>query len=294
MADDLFDDAYRLKEDVAQEMREADQETVQESAMVPAAGENALVDHEARGGFLSFLSDDMQVKYLQLFQLVDRRPVVKGMNRDFALFWDGKGGAHIEPTRDLCLKVVAVFKCNYEVVGEPHVIPSGNNLLIGRDVKVSFGDQHVTETGGSTTQECQRSGSRAFHDALARATTRAFKRGLEALIGLPFINMMIESLFGGFQVGIDPDAEVVQAHVIQGGELELTPEEAAKLPDRCRERMRAIYGKLQRAHKGYQITREEREARWRRAMMQRTTYLELIKEEKLVDELIASRQGEKR
>jgi hypothetical protein len=141
--------------------------------------------------------------------------VTKG---DFAEI-DGK----IEPTRDLALKLFTVAKLNYDtqLLSTQSV---GNHVMIAVKARVyqdNRAQKKVAEgLGGCTTEETARSGKRAYHDALARAETRAFKRALEAAVGLPFINQIILRLFGGYAVGASlslPCAEVKPELPNQGG-----------------------------------------------------------------------------
>jgi hypothetical protein len=117
---------------------------------------------------------------------------------DFAEI-DGK----IEPTRDLALKLFAFSKLNYdtELLNTQAL---GNTIMIAVKARVyqnNRASKKVAEgLGGCTTEETARSGKRAYHDALARAETRAFKRALEAAVGLPFINQIIAKLFGGYEM----------------------------------------------------------------------------------------------
>jgi hypothetical protein len=117
---------------------------------------------------------------------------------DFAEI-DGK----IEPTRDLALKLFNVAKFNYDTQLVSTQI-MGSTILIAVKARV-YQDTRAAKKvaeglGGCTTEETASSGKRAYHDALARAETRAFKRALEAAVGLPFINQIIERLFGGYEV----------------------------------------------------------------------------------------------
>jgi hypothetical protein len=117
---------------------------------------------------------------------------------DFAEI-DGK----IEPKRDMALKLFAVYKLNYDTQLLMQM-PVGNTIVIAVKARVyqdNRAQKKIAEgLGGCTTEETARSGKRAYHDALARAETRAFKRALEAAVGLPFINQLILGLFGGYEL----------------------------------------------------------------------------------------------
>jgi hypothetical protein len=117
---------------------------------------------------------------------------------DFAEI-DGK----IEPTRDLALKLFNIAKLNYDTQ-LVNMMPVGSTILIAVKARV-YQDNRASKKvaeglGGCTTEETARSGKRAYHDALARAETRAFKRALEAAVGLPFINQLILRLFGAYEM----------------------------------------------------------------------------------------------
>lgn len=167
-------------------------------------GDIANINNEIVEQKTTILSEEQLQKYDRLLCTVDRNMNLDGSkanhNTDFCLIRSKSGQQNIEPTRDFCLKAVSVFELNYEVVGEPTIYEKGNDTYVSRDVKVSIGDRYIIESGGCSTKETSSSGSRAFHDALAKSVTRAMKRGLEALVGLPFVNMMIKEAFGTYQV----------------------------------------------------------------------------------------------
>lgn len=112
---------------------------------------------------------------------------------DFAII-DGK----IEIKRDLALKLFALAKLSYDTqVISSNAVNNAEVVYIVK-AKVYKGDEKVAEgLGACSTKEVK--GSRIHHDALARAETRAFKRALEACVGLPFINEITLRLFGGYE-----------------------------------------------------------------------------------------------
>lgn len=171
-------------------------------------------------------------------------------------------------------------------MGPLQVVDDGKFKLVSRDVRTSLGERYVVETGACSTEETKKSHARAYHDACAVATTRAMKRGLEAVIGLPFINTMIKELFGGYQVGIDPELR----DVTPARSRELTREQAEKLPPRVRESARSIYVKLRGALAEFLITQEEHDARWDRALLTLDNFQGLHQEEANLDELLAERR----
>lgn len=232
------------------------------------------------------MSQEQKDTYEKLLMIVDRNPNLDGRatnhNRDFALIKDRRGNEHIEPTRDFCLKAVSVFELSYEPVGNPVVVQDGENWLVSVNVKVFKGDRGVTETGGCSTAETSRSGARAYHDAIAIAMTRAMKRGLEALIGLPFVNMMIREAFGRYSVQ-ERDATPPPA------ERSVNPSQA---PERVREKGREIYRSLKEAHDEGLVTEEERNSMWNKVMAAMGDYNQLLREERVINELLEERRGQ--
>lgn len=135
------------------------------------------------------------------------RAVIESISReDFAII-DG----NIEPKRDLMLKLFEATGLNYDV-DLLSATPYKDHIAI--TVKATLHHQKQNRTieglGACTTEETKRSGSRAYHDAIARAETRAFKRAVEAAVGLPLINQIILKLFGGY------DAASATAYDVEG------------------------------------------------------------------------------
>lgn len=225
----------------------------------------------------------MMSGYEKLMVVCDRTPNLNGRapshNDDFCLIKDKRGGEHIEPTRSFTLKAVAIFGASYEPVGEPTVIKDGDSFYISRDVKVSLGDRYVIEVGACSTAETGASGSRAFHDAMARAMTRGLKRALEALIGLPFVNMMIKELFGTYSV---PESGPVNR---ERQERNVTPDQSAK------DRANNTYTMLKSAAEQGLITVAERNAFWNRILGSISNESQLAREVRVIEELIAERGG---
>ena len=156
--------------------------------------------------------DQEQKKVLEkIFKVADRNPVLNWRmsihNTDFIEI-EGK----IEPVKNFCLKAqyiagLSVSNTGIDFQGE------GINLRTVARVKIwKEGDYRSVEmAGASTIRECIGSKThpnrRAFHDAIARAQTRAFKSALEAYLGMPFINYAIKMIFGGFEVVGKPEDE---------------------------------------------------------------------------------------
>ena len=158
---------------------------------------------------LAVLPEKQIIFYGKLLQIIDRRPSLNWLkdkgnhNDDFCLI-EGQ----IEPTRTFTLKVQKV--ANYSMYAYP-----AESVVVGEVVNVSVrvrlwdDDGEVTATGGcSTIETAHNKSKRLFHDAVAIAETRAFKRALEAKAGLPFINLIIKELFGTFEAkGAPPRGE---------------------------------------------------------------------------------------
>lgn len=112
----------------------------------------------------------------------------------------------IEPTRSFALKMFSVtcierYNVNLiQVVDRPEETIYVCKAVVERYKKLAEG------LGACSTKEIEgRSGvSRKHHDAIATAETRAMKRALEAVVGLPFINEIILKVFGDYQVVSDP------------------------------------------------------------------------------------------
>ena len=167
-------------------------------------GENELTVRD-RADILSV----QEIKlYEKLLRVVDRNPVLDFKqdehNVDFCII---KG--NVEITRNFSLKAVKVGRFGYEVVRHEYVT-TGEVVNIASDVRVwewEHPEHYITESGGCSTSEVeakskkQKGGSteRKFHDALSISVTRGLKRGLEGMVGIPFINIMIKELFGSFQ-----------------------------------------------------------------------------------------------
>lgn len=225
------------------------------------------------------LSGELQEKYDQLMMVCDRNMnlnrKIKNYNTDFVLIKNKKGDDHIEPTRDFCLKAISVFCLSYEPVGEPVIVTTTNEILVSRDVRITDGERYVTETGGCSTDETGYSGSRMFHDALAIAMTRATKRGLEALVGLPFVNMMIKELFGRYQA---PEGTVPKKKPL--------PKEA---PKPVKDLANEVYQMLVKATDDGIISAKERNTFWNKAQLAMTDFNQLRKEKAAIEDVIEER-----
>ena len=150
------------------------------------------------------LAEDQLLLYSKIISVIDRNPNLDGRtknhNDDFCLI-KTKLGNSIEITRNFALKLQHIANYNYKPMFPPLITVIGKVSNIAVAVKVWDDRGEVTEMGGCSTSEIhEKNSSRAFHDALAIAVTRGLKRGLEAKAGLPFINIMIKELFGGYEI----------------------------------------------------------------------------------------------
>lgn len=149
--------------------------------------------------------------YEKLLAIVDRSLEIRwergslSHNNDFILL-----EGNIEPTRNYCLKAANVAGYNFKVSQPTHNEHDGH-LLVSVRCKVWDSESEVMANGACSTQETQAGrkakNTRGYHDAVAIAETRAFKRALELKAGIPFVNTMVAQLFGTFGVK-RPEGEV--------------------------------------------------------------------------------------
>ena len=139
---------------------------------------------------------------------------------DFAVI-QGK----IEPTRDLALKLFAIAKLNYDTEMIPPISRQDETIYYVKARVYKNNEKVADGLGACSTKEVR--GERQHHDALARAETRAFKRALEACVGLPFINELILQLFGGYE---KKNGERVETPAITPDEFISKIREAKALP----------------------------------------------------------------
>lgn len=260
------------------------EETTTDVALVDESSEITIsVDRDV-------IDADQVERYEKLLIVCDRNVNLDGRSRnhnsDFCLIKDKKGGEHIEPTRDFCLKAISVFGCNYEPVGQAVIVDDGKHKLITRDVKVSLGDRYIIETGGCSTQESASSGARAFHDALSRAMTRGMKRALEALIGLPFVNMMIKELFGRYNV-----QESTGTTTTTTPPRTITKPEKGDYSQPVRALGNKLHAQLKSAATNGLITNKERDQFWNRVLLAMGDFNQLKAEERNIEALLEERQA---
>lgn len=157
----------------------------------------------------------------------------KDHNTDFCEFKDKQNNRHIEAVKDFHLKVM--FAANVSMrARDPIVVGVGADMVVTVGVTVWKEEREVTAHGGSSVQECgYPKNNRAFHDAVARAQTRAMKIAMEEFMGMPFVNMIIEQIFGGYTITNPQD---------EGVRVEVVPEEVpeGKIPSECAEIKRRI------------------------------------------------------
>lgn len=164
---------------------------------------------EQRAGQVALREDiftpDQQKLFKDVMVIADKNPILKwtkgdpNHNRDFCII-EGK----IEPVKEFCLKIQHQARLSMSNTSQ-QVVENGIDASVICTVKIWGEDGRSIEmSGGSTARECgaawSKPNKRSFHDAVARAQTRAFKTALEAYAGFPFINFMLQTIFGGFEV----------------------------------------------------------------------------------------------
>ena len=116
----------------------------------------------------------------------------------------------IEPKRDLALKLFTATRIESYHVELQQVVSSEKETVYVCKATVSRKGKVAEGLGACSTKEIENrggSGGRIHHDALATAETRAYKRAIEAVVGLPFINEIILKLFGSYDAvkGVEAD-----------------------------------------------------------------------------------------
>ncbi len=177
-------------------------------------------------------TQDQMVLFNKVMGIVDRSPVLhwkrgdNNHNQDFCII-EGK----VEPVKNFCLKCQFQAGLTMANTGQ-QVTGSGQDTRVICTVRVTAPDGRSVEmAGASSEKECgggrDKVNARAFHDAVARAQTRAFKLAVEAIMGFPFINMALKELFGAYEIKgeDDPLAQgVTPRDVTETGNTEPTPE----------------------------------------------------------------------
>lgn len=172
----------------------------------------------------TFTPDQVEVME-KVLSICDRNPSLvwkdndPNHNLDFCIV-EGK----IEPVKGFCLKCIKVAGFSVESDAAPFMsqVPSrSGDIDTAVSVKVSIykeGGPRFTLWGASSIFECDRGGrnKRALHDAVARAQTRALKLAVETAVGMPFINLVLMKLFGGYEVTGSPSDEGAGARNVTG------------------------------------------------------------------------------
>ena len=156
----------------------------------------------------------------------------------------------IEPKRDLALKLFTATRIESYRVELQQVVTTDKEVVYTCKATVSRKGKIAEGLGACSTKEIESrggSGGRIHHDALATAETRAYKRAIEAVVGLPFINEIILKLFGSF------DAVKTDTPSITPDELVQKIREAKALPH-----LKNIWAKYQSNLKTYTVQDRER------------------------------------
>lgn len=177
-------------------------------------------------------SDDQRQTFDHVMQIADKNPVLQwknnpNHNRDFCLI-----EGNIEPVKEFCLKVQHQAKLSMACTDQK-ITGEGATMAAVCVVKVWGEDGRSVEmAGASTALECginrgNKPNKRAFHDAVGRAQTRAFKSAIEAYVGFAFMNIVLLELFGGYQVegmGDDPRDHGIQDVTGTGSAEKIEPD----------------------------------------------------------------------
>ena len=147
-------------------------------------------------------------QYQTLLTVVDPRPRVVGLggvkrddestNKDFIVI-----NGNLEIRRDFALKVLGMFQFGWEIVGTPDQQWDSGKLLgvtvLGKVTTpegVSFSCLGSCQPGEDAPKKWASSrGGGGLHACVAIAETRAAKRGVEAAIGAPVLNMLMKEVF---------------------------------------------------------------------------------------------------
>jgi hypothetical protein len=141
--------------------------------------------------------------------------------QDFALI-PKQGFRGVEPTRDLVMKLIAFFgySVNTEILEKATEEKSLGKMTQGAKkiirhytVKATVSDpttgRFATGHGiANTDQSSINTPGREDHDAMTVAETRAVKRAVEAMAGLPIVNQLILHYYGGFTITAQKGKEI--------------------------------------------------------------------------------------
>lgn len=237
-------------------------------------------------------SPEQVVTFEKVSAIVDRNPVLDwkadSHNLDFCLI-EGT----IEAVKNFHLKVQYVAGLSIANTGT-EVIGAGADMAAVSRVRVwKEGDKRIVEvSGGASFRECggvaQNPNKRAFHDMVARSQTRAVKAGIEAYMGFPFINLIIQKQFGSYGVTGKPEDEGT------GGMKDITGSADEKEPTGENRKIATnIYRTLEQAEISGVITKQEFSTRWDRVKAFYNDQAGLLTEQTLVNKYLQERKNEK-
>ncbi len=236
------------------------------------------------------LTPDQVEVFGRALSVVDRNPIINWVrndpnhNCDFCLI-EGS----IEITRNFALKLAHLNTLNLHI-RDPQFLDTGV-CVVGR---LWSNTQEIEAVGACDFAEIK--GKRKMHDAVTRATTRMLKRALETMVGMPFLNLLIKELFGGFEVTGDK---------VERQERDVTPENeqlqdekphevkdlrwVKKSPPDCRKMIVLLRETLDKALEIEAISRGEVEIWWTRVKLNSQKHHVLTNLHKQIDYKVQAR-----
>lgn len=249
-------------------------------------------------------SEDQKIIFDKVAGIADKNPVFDWSqpehNLDFCLV-EGT----IEAVKNFYLKTQYISGLSIANISQ-QIIGTGEDQAAICTVKIwKEGEKrNVIMSGAATFKECggvgytnQKSGKkvypnkRAFHDMVARAQTRAFKAGMEAYMGFPFINLMIEAIFGNFNVKGKPEDEGAGAKDVTGDYTEQETEKRNTLDPKTRLLSGNIWKTMEAARKKNILSADEINTNWDRVKQFYGKPDELLKEQARILKIISTREN---
>lgn len=274
-----------------------------------ALRENGIMIAKKQTGEISLTKELFSEEQHEIFEKVaaiaDKNPVFDWTkpehNQDFCLVENT-----IEAVKNFYLKTQYVSGLSIANM-EQNISGTGDDQAAICTVKIwkDGNPRTVIMSGAATFKECggigfknSRTGKqvfpnkRAFHDMVARAQTRAFKAAMEAYMGFPFINLMIQSIFGGYNVTGKPEDEGANMKDVteQTAPEEPNKTRAQQLDPETRQIAGSIWKQMEAAELRGIITRDEINDRWERVKMFYGNVDAMIREQKAINEIIREKE----